>query len=648
MAVLPSMFHPLDHEQRIINRFAMLDLMESTWVKGLLDKTLEDLRRFHLESTVTAAPKILRRPNEHDLPLPDFFALKHAYDTLNRQMAIVGEAGAGTTFALVQLLNHLIAEADKDDTKPIPTILTLSSWAKQPAAFEAWVRQEIRVQYGLPQAVVDDLVGGKQLAYLLDGLDEVGDSLRETCLDAIAEFVSYRHADFAITCCQADYEPIRDRLNVTGMVVVQPLMTDQFEPLLQSPELNGLRALYEQSELIRQFAQNPLLLSVITVAIGGLSASEIQADCDVYAVYRGLPSCRELLNDTNLLRDYFLDRYVSRRLTATNSKKEARIRHHLKWLATQLGNYHETDFQISSIQPEWLGESLRQKYRRAIVLILGLLGSLAGGFVGGLVTGWWTSVFDPTGVQLGAVLIGVCVGAILGLLSGLNSGRAAAEDDITPSDSLLLSTDALFVYTIPLLMVSCVVMGLYRGIIILALFGLIYGPLGGIGIVLYFTPVSSIVFWLVGSILAATAVSVLMALRDDVYVPSSSRPNIGVRHAFNRWMLMMGLTGVIVGVAVGILSGWWGLAIGIAAGFWFSLTTGAYNGGKGVFQHIILRYYLWREDHIPLWRYDKFLDYMAELVILRKVGGGYRFVHDYLRQYLASAAFVPDPMQKTE
>lgn len=42
--------------------------------------------------------------------------------------------------------------------------------------------------------------------------------------------------------------------------------------------------------------------------------------------------------------------------------------------------------------------------------------------------------------------------------------------------------------------------------------------------------------------------------------------------------------------------------------------------------------------HLPYWRYDKFLDYAAELVMLRKVGGGYRFAHDYLRQYMARAA----------
>jgi hypothetical protein len=36
------------------------------------------------------------------------------------------------------------------------------------------------------------------------------------------------------------------------------------------------------------------------------------------------------------------------------------------------------------------------------------------------------------------------------------------------------------------------------------------------------------------------------------------------------------------------------------------------------------------------WRYAAFLDYAAERILLRKVGGGYTFIHRYLRDYFAS------------
>ncbi len=36
------------------------------------------------------------------------------------------------------------------------------------------------------------------------------------------------------------------------------------------------------------------------------------------------------------------------------------------------------------------------------------------------------------------------------------------------------------------------------------------------------------------------------------------------------------------------------------------------------------------------WRYARFLDYAAERLFLRKVGGGYIFVHRLLLEYFAS------------
>lgn len=96
------------------------------------------------------------------------------------------------------------------------------------------------------------------------------------------------------------------------------------------------------------------------------------------------------------------------------------------------------------------------------------------------------------------------------------------------------------------------------------------------------------------------------------------------------------------------MAGWlgfglgFGLVVGLGSGLVVGLAGGLVNGGSAVLSHLLLRYYLARDGHIPRWRYDKFLDYAHELVILRKVGGGYRFVHDYLRQYLARSPFVPD------
>jgi hypothetical protein len=57
-------------------------------------------------------------------------------------------------------------------------------------------------------------------------------------------------------------------------------------------------------------------------------------------------------------------------------------------------------------------------------------------------------------------------------------------------------------------------------------------------------------------------------------------------------------------------------------------------GGKAALQHLILRYLLVRNDAAP-WRYVEFLAEATDRLLLRKVGGGYVFVHRLLLDYFA-------------
>jgi len=61
----------------------------------------------------------------------------------------------------------------------------------------------------------------------------------------------------------------------------------------------------------------------------------------------------------------------------------------------------------------------------------------------------------------------------------------------------------------------------------------------------------------------------------------------------------------------------------------------ARSGGFASVQHFFLRIRLWRAGCIP-WQYARFLDYASECILLRKVGGGYIFIHRLLLDYFAS------------
>lgn len=80
----------------------------------------------------------------------------------------------------------------------------------------------------------------------------------------------------------------------------------------------------------------------------------------------------------------------------------------------------------------------------------------------------------------------------------------------------------------------------------------------------------------------------------------------------------------------------WGISSGIVLFLFF--------GGYTVVQHVILRFFLWRDGAIPL-KYIPFLNHCVDLIFLRRVGGGYIFVHRLLMEHFAEM-YVETPTSK--
>jgi hypothetical protein len=74
-----------------------------------------------------------------------------------------------------------------------------------------------------------------------------------------------------------------------------------------------------------------------------------------------------------------------------------------------------------------------------------------------------------------------------------------------------------------------------------------------------------------------------------------------------------------------------GQQIGLAVGLLITLFMGGLAWGR----HWVLRFLLWRSGALPL-RLVPLLDEAAQRILMRKVGGGYRFIHDLFRDYLAT------------
>jgi DNA polymerase III delta prime subunit len=97
------------------------------------------------------------------------------------------------------------------------------------------------------------------------------------------------------------------------------------------------------------------------------------------------------------------------------------------------------------------------------------------------------------------------------------------------------------------------------------------------------------------------------------------------------------LAGMVVGVVVGAVAG---LVYGLFIGLAYALVVSRHPGVEAYLNHFVLRLWLVHNGSAP-WNYVKFLDFAAERILLRKVGGGYVFLHRMLMDYFAARYAEP-------
>jgi hypothetical protein len=97
--------------------------------------------------------------------------------------------------------------------------------------------------------------------------------------------------------------------------------------------------------------------------------------------------------------------------------------------------------------------------------------------------------------------------------------------------------------------------------------------------------------------------------------------------------LIIGLVGgLIMGLVGGLLLGLYSWVFG---GLIIALGIGLKYGGRTCLQHLVLRLMLRYHGSAPRC-YVAFLDYANDRIFLRKVGGGYMFIHRLLQEYFAA------------
>jgi len=329
-----------------------------------------------------------------------------------------------------------------------------------------------------------------------------------------------------------------------------------------------------------------LMLSIMSLAYQDMPSTELSPDSH---------------NQAQLF-DRYLDKMFSRRPAESQRYPKEKALHYLTWLAKQMQQRGQTVFLVERLQPDWMPSRLGY-------LLLNGAGwgafSLVFGFI--MTQDLWRSV-----------KVGVFLGFLLGILS---------DGEIETKETLGWSWERFRREGWKQALLWGLGVSLFGGL----LFGLV-----GLFINTAFGLFGGLLFGLLGGLLFG----LLEAGLENQIPTRTSQVNQGIVASFHNMWRFGTPFGLLLGIVV-----WIGLT---TAGFWeatvSSLLLGLFSGGLGGFfllggdavvKHFFLRIILWLEGYTPF-NFVGFLDSAARLILLRKVGGGYIFVHRLLLEHLAA------------
>jgi hypothetical protein len=566
------------------NRQAMLKLVKDFWVKGVLEKSLHGAAM--IELGLEERPDAVENPwdmvlqtEEERRSLPSGTRIIGVFDEMGGSLLILGEPGSGKTTMLLELARDTIARAEQDPTQPIPVVFNLSSWAEKRQPIADWLVEELNTRYNVPKRVARRWVENDDLLLLLDGLDEIKPECREACVKAINDF-RQEHGLTPIVACSrvADYEALTYRLKLQGAVLLQPFTPQQIDEYFGSAGTGLLiaRELLEHDPALQELARTPLMLSIITLTHQGMSVEDLQP-----------------LDSVEKRRGHVLNAYVRHMLgrrgkSGQYSSEQTICR--LTWLAQRMLLHSQTVFLIYGMQPSWLQT---QAQKRLYVVTVGLITGLIAGLSAGLFVSLMFVLFGGAfGVFSTAVIVGLFV-----WLAGMFGG-------------------------------SCVglVVGLLLGVIVGVISGMVLAPGDALKSVL----IVEVGFVLFGGLLGSlTGLIRRKTLLEEPILFSweTTRSSLILVLILDLVLVLLGGLRKLTGMAdwlIGELIGMAGCGVSLLLLACFT-----------AIRHLAMRFIFCGNGYLP-WNYARFLDYATERIFLRKVGGGYIFVHRILQDYFAS------------
>ena len=282
---------------KLRNRYSMIDSVYNYWIEGVLEDRLSgyallDLH-LHLEPDFVSGDD---NDDGYTQEIADSAEnILHIFQSYNGKLLILGDAGVGKSTLVLTLTRELLYQANEDDNHPIPVIFNLSSWSGN-VGMGDWIQHELNEKYQVPASIAERWIENDSLLLILDGLDEVSDTHRQNCMDAINQWRDeHSFVDVIVSCRTVDYMTLSGQLNLNGATVIQPLSDEQVIDYLTSIGTGtaGMQSMLQQYPEMRELSHSPLMLGVMLTAYQDVTMEKI-------------PDMESLTQRQN----YLFDRYV--------------------------------------------------------------------------------------------------------------------------------------------------------------------------------------------------------------------------------------------------------------------------------------------------------------------------------------------------
>jgi eukaryotic-like serine/threonine-protein kinase len=664
------------------SRDSIIKKVRSFWINGILNKSLSNTSRinlrFELLPSLSPNGRVYVFPTHKNKILPLETKIIDLFNDSSGSLLIIGEPGSGKTTTALELIRDLLLLAEKEKTRPVPVFLNLSTWDRERKPISEWLIDELYSTYQLNKKFARKWIASEPFQIFLDGLDEVADKHRSSCVVEINKFVQEYNLTNIVICCRTlEYERNKVPLKINSVINILPLTSEQISDYFSkgSEQLVAAKIVVDADDTIKSFATTPLNLHIIGLAYGKGAVAPLNSD-------KPSEQRRQLFNT-----------YIQQMLKSkgNNQYSEKRAVQWLSRLAQEMRKRSLSTFYFESIGISWM---LSVKDKVLFYAILGIFSILIGGvfiiifrlavFVSNVGLYWaygtlmvsfflfpifqddsikyverisWSLVkmLNSMLISVTCGLIGVSIRAVIvpaiaadwrthllismtyGVGGGLIWGMVSMFAEMQLGDSFRMFLKTIYDgysdkrvkntvlwlsehATLSLVILMCT--SLYYA----KWFAELTSSVGGIIFCLCF---------------GASSCGVLGIVFSEVEV--RDQPGQGI-YVSGQNAIKLILVSVISGIVGGVLSVWGlenkisstsfisGVFLGISGGSYVGLVSGLVFGGAAFIQYKLLMALLSYNNYFPP-DFFGFLEDMANINILRKVGGGYIFVHRWLFEH---------------